>query len=208
MELPHWRYFISLEDEIVKISRFVEISKDNYGVYSIELTKLFLSICSEVGVVAKLLCKEVDLSLFNKERGNCNPTIDTYRTVIRAKFPKFHEAKVKIPFYNLSFMPWEAFKDNTSPAWWKQYNGVKHERNLNFKNANLENVLSSMSGLMMLLVYLYDRQSVIPLDSPYEPKLYEIEDLNYRHHGARWGAAQLGVKRAYSFVCNKAAAPD
>ena len=51
MKLPHWHYFISLEDEIVKISRFIEISEDNYDVYSIELTKLFLSICSEVDVI-------------------------------------------------------------------------------------------------------------------------------------------------------------
>ncbi len=195
MKLPHWHYFILLEDEIVKISRFIEISEDNYAVYSIELTKLFLSICSEVDVAAKLLCKEADISLFNIETGDRNPTMETYRTVIRTKFPQFHEANVRIPFYNLSFIPWQAFNDNTSPEWWKQYNGVKHERNLNFKNANLENVLFSMSGLMVLLVYLYGRQSVISLDAPYEPKLYEIEERYYRHQGARWGAAQLGVPK-------------
>ncbi len=195
MKIPYWHYFISLEDEIVKISRFIEISEDNYAVYSVELTKLFLSICSEVDVVAKLLCKEADIDLFNKERGNRNPTINTYRIVISAKFPQFHEASVKIPFYNLSFMPWDAFKDNTSPEWWKQYNGVKHERNLDFKNANLKNVLFSMAGLMVLLVYLYGRESVIILDAPYEPKLYEIEERYYRNQGIRWAPAHLGVPK-------------
>lgn len=180
------------------MSRFIEISEDNYDVYSIELTKLFLSICSEVDVVAKLLCKETDISLFNKIIGDRNPTMETYRTVIRTKFPQFHEANVKIPFYNLSFMPWEDFKDNAGPEWWKQYNGVKHERNLNFKNANLKNVLLAMSGLMVLLVYLYGRTSVISLDEPYEPKLYEIEERYYRYQGASWGGFSTGcAKRAY-----------
>ena len=195
MELPHWHYFMSLEDEIVKISKFIEINEDNYGVYSIELTKLFLSVCSEVDVVAKLLCKESDTDLFERTRNNRNATIEIYRTVIKAKFPQFHAANVKIPFYNLSFTPWEAFRDNTAPEWWRQYNGLKHERNLNFKNANLENILLSMSGLMVLLVYLYGRQSAISLDPPYDPKLYEIEERYYRYQGTRWGASQLGVPK-------------
>lgn len=197
MKMPYWHYFISLEDEIVKISKFIEICEDNFSVYSIELTKLLLSICSEVDVVAKLLCKEADIGLYNKIKGSHNATIETYRTVINTRFPQFHNVNVIIPFYNLSFLPWDAFKDNVNPEWWQQYNNVKHERNISFEKANLKNVLLSMAGLMVLLVYLYGRESVISLDATYEPKLYDIEKRYYRYEGTRWGAAQLGVPKEF-----------
>lgn len=195
MKQPHWHYFLLLEDELVKISRFIEMNKDNFKVYSIKLTKLFLSICSEVDVVARLLCKEADEILFNESKDSRNSNIETHRTVINTKFPDFHKANVKIPFYNLSFAPWDCFKENKNPAWWSEYNDVKHERNINFKKANLNNVLLSMSGLMVLLVYLYGRQSVISLDSSNKPQLFEIEETYYRSQGVAWECPQLGVPK-------------
>ncbi|MCG2757628.1 MAG: hypothetical protein L6263_04280 [Desulfobacteraceae bacterium] len=197
MKLPHWHYFLLLEDELDKISRFIEINEENYNVYSIELTKLLLSICSEVDVVAKLLCKEVDIILYDKIKGSGNANISTYRTVIHTIFPEFYKTNVAIPYYNLSFAPWNSFKENKSPAWWNEYNDVKHERNLNFKKANLENILNSMSGLMILLVYLYGRDSVIALDQPNDPKLFKIEETYYRYQGSVWAGSQLGVPKVF-----------
>ncbi|HLA29008.1 MAG TPA: hypothetical protein VJZ49_14065 [Syntrophales bacterium] len=195
MNRPHWHYFLLLEDELVGISRFIEFSEDNYKVYSIEFVKLFLSICSEVDVVAKLLCKEADSPLFDKTKGSHDPNMGTYRCVINSKFPGFHKAHVEIPFYNLSFVPWDNFKVNSSPSWWSEYNGVKHERNINFKKATLGNVLFSMSGLMVLLVYFHGHQSVISLDPPNKPKLYEIESAYYRTQGIAWESSQLYVPK-------------
>lgn len=197
MKQPHWHYFLLLEDDLVKISRFIEMNEDNYDVYSIELAKLFLSICSEVDVVAKLLCNEADAVLFKTTKGSRNPNIETYRTVLHVKFPHFHKANVKIPFYNLSFVPWGCFKENRSPEWWSEYNDVKHKRNINFKKANLKNVLLSMSGLMVLLVYLYGRQSVLSLDSSNQPELYEIEETYYRNQGVVWAGPQLAVPKQF-----------
>ncbi|WP_022664771.1 hypothetical protein [Desulfospira joergensenii] len=197
MNQPHWHYFLLLEDELVGISRFVELSEDNYEVYSIEFAKLFLSICSEVDVVAKLLCKEADSPLFDKTKGSRDPNMSTYRCVINSKFPDFHKAQVKIPLYNLSFEPWNNFKIDKSLPWWNEYNDVKHERNINFKKANLGNVLFSMSGLMVLLVYLYGYQSVVSLTSPNKPKLYEIESAYYRAQGIAWASSELYVPKGF-----------
>jgi hypothetical protein len=196
MNQPHWNYFLLLEDELVGISRFVELSEDNYKAYSIEFVRLFLSICSEVDVVAKLLCKEADSVIFDKTKGSHDPNMGTYRFVINSKFPGFHEAHVKIPLYNLSFVPWDNFKADSSPTWWSEYNGVKHERNINFKNATLGNVLFSMSGLMVLLVYFYGYQSsYISLDPQNKPKLFEIESAYYRTQGIAWETSQLYVPK-------------
>jgi len=52
----HWPYYLSLESDVDKLSRYIEFTEDNYSTYSVELVRIFLSICSEVDVVMKELC--------------------------------------------------------------------------------------------------------------------------------------------------------
>lgn len=52
----HWNYYIALEQDLSKVSRFIEFSEDNFETYSIELAHLLLAASSEVDVVLKSLC--------------------------------------------------------------------------------------------------------------------------------------------------------
>jgi len=90
MKYPHWQYFLSIECEIINISKYIEICSKNYKTFSIELVKLFLTICSEIDVVAKLLCKNVDLKMYNHLTGKKNANISIYRTIICKHFPKLY----------------------------------------------------------------------------------------------------------------------
>ncbi|OOE41692.1 hypothetical protein BZG00_01610 [Salinivibrio kushneri] len=58
MKLPHWQHFLSLEKDFVETVEYVELSDENALTYSIAYTKLYLAICSETDVIAKLVCKK------------------------------------------------------------------------------------------------------------------------------------------------------
>jgi hypothetical protein len=148
MKYPHWQYYKSIIGDIEVVSRYVEISTDNYSTYSIELTRLLLSAGSEIDVVAKLLCKLAD-----PEAAPDN--INKYREILTHKFPGLPEVEVAIPKYLISFKPWLDWLENKTPKWWDCYNKVKHERSQHFREADLENVLLATAGLCVLVSYLY-----------------------------------------------------
>lgn len=146
--LVHWNYFLALDSEVENLSRYIEFTTDNFKTYSIELTRFLLSVASEVDVVAKLLCNRVDPTAKAHN-------ITDYRNILNSKFPKIRDMKILIPRYGLELIPWDNWKNDKSPDWWSAYNDVKHQRDINFKKANLNNTLNSISGLLCLLLYYY-----------------------------------------------------
>ena len=151
MHFPHWQFFESLDDELYSLSRIVEFSKDNFSTYSVHFARLYLSVCSEIDVVSKLLCAQIKSSE-NAEN------IDEYRKLIVPKFPNFSALKIEMPGHDLDFQPWASWATNKNPQWWKSYNQVKHERNKFYRDANLGNVLDSSAGLLVLLVYFHQKE--------------------------------------------------
>jgi hypothetical protein len=148
MSYPHWDYFILLESDLAATSRFVEFSANNYKTYSTEFVKIFLAGCSEIDVVAKLLCQQINST------AKCDNVID-YQNIISGQYPKFHTVEVTVPWYSLKLEPWKDWGSGTTPVWWKAHNRVKHQRSNYFNEANLENVLLSMSALFALVLYFY-----------------------------------------------------
>lgn len=148
----HWNYFLALESDLQNISKFIEFTSENFNVFSIELTLLFLATASEVDVVAKQLCNLTDQS--NKANN-----IVEYKNIIMPHFSSITETTINIPRFNLEFTPWNEWENDKSPQWWSDYNDVKHNRVDNFKKANLGNVLNSMAGLFTLVLMYYKRLS-------------------------------------------------
>jgi hypothetical protein len=146
--LLHWNYFLALESDLEDLSRYIEFSKDNFSVYSIELAHLLLASSSEVDVMAKEICEILNPKV--KARN-----IDDYRTIITEYLPEFSSEKVFVPRYGLDFVPWLNWADGKSPIWWQGYNNVKHHRDEHFKDANLQHVLNSMGALLISVFYFY-----------------------------------------------------
>ena len=162
MRFPHWQFFESLDDELHSLSRIVDFSKDNFSTYSVHFARLYLSVCSEIDVVAKLLCAQIQAFAPPEN-------IDGYRALIAPKFPNFSTLRIEMPGHELDFQPWSAWNSNVNPQWWKSYNQVKHQRDKFFRDANLGNLLESSAGLLVLLVYqhqpeLYNRRGSIQPD--------------------------------------------
>jgi len=146
---PHWSYYFSLEDDLMETNRYVEICEDNFDTYSTQFTRLLLAAASEVDVVAKMLCKQIDPHGKPKN-------IDDYRRVIVPAFPAILAIQMGIEWNPLRIKPWESWARSTptNPDWWCAYNGVKHERNANFKDGNLRNALAAIASLYCLVRHL------------------------------------------------------
>lgn len=136
--LFHWNYFLALESDLERVSRYIEFVKSNFKTYSIELAHLLLAASSEVDVVAKALCQAID-SKAKLEN------IDQYKKTIRKQLPELITEKVLVPRYGLTLQPWSLWKGEKNPGWWRSYNKVKHERSNHFDEANLKNVLNAMA---------------------------------------------------------------
>lgn len=150
--LIHWNYFLALESDLAQISRYIEFDKKNFRTYSIELAHLLLASSSEVDVIAKGICGFL-------EPKSPAENINHYRAIINRNLPNFKKEFVYVPRFSLKLNPWSNWKSTKSqtknPLWWSSYNKVKHERNEYFAEANLKNVLNSISGLLVTVFYFY-----------------------------------------------------
>lgn len=144
----HWNYFLCLEDDIVELARWIELSEQNYNTYSLELARLLMTASAEVDVVAKLIATECFQS---KAKG-----IYAYQELFLGKFPTISKAQIDIPRYGLTLKPWSNWnKPRNPPAWWTANNDVKHHRTDHYNQATLKNTLNAVAALFHLLILYY-----------------------------------------------------
>jgi len=159
MKYLHWDYFLSLDSDLNEVSKFIEIHYDNFETYSIQLTRLYLSACSEIDVIAKLFCDVVSpgqLQKITEKPGKSRyPNMVDYRKVITGSCPKFYKMTIDLPKYGFSVEPWIDYMNDKNPSWWCDYNDVKHNRDKFFYKANLINTINAIAGLFVLAVYYY-----------------------------------------------------
>lgn len=145
--LPHWNYLLTLEDDLLHLSRFVDFS-GNRNTYSLEISRLLMAACAEVDVVMKQLCKRCDPK-------SSASTIGAYHKIVSQHAPALKSFKVTMPRFGLSMRPWVSWTQQKSPGWWMAYNKVKHHRHTHFKEATLKNSLNSVAGLFIAVLFLY-----------------------------------------------------
>jgi hypothetical protein len=157
MTYPHWTLFEVIDEELYAFSRHVEFVDANFSTYSVTLVRLYLSICSEVDVIAKLLCQRIGATIPSR------PDMDDYRQSLKSKYPNLSELKITIRPMAREIHPWEAWHQNQNPDWWRKYQLVKHQRDKYFADANLKNVLHAAAGLLVFLTYWH------------QPELYKLK---------------------------------
>lgn len=161
----HWNYFLSLEEDFLHISRFIQFHEDNRETYSIEFARLILAACSEVDVVAKSITKAL---------GPPTDRIHEHMAALLAVHPDIPKHKVVMDRFGLEVMPWDNWSRGKSPDWWSSHNAIKHDRGNHFKEANLMNTFRSIAGLFILLVY-YLRQLGVKQVHPI-PRVLSTDD--------------------------------
>jgi hypothetical protein len=183
MKFPHWQFFESVDDELHSLSRDIEFCQENFSTFSVNLSRLYLSVCSEIDVVAKLLCGRVSPS-------ETPENIDGYRGIVTKHFPHFFEMRTEMPSHGLEFQPWLRWKSGKNPEWWDGYNKVKHARSKYYSHANLGNVLESTAGLLIMLVYHY-QPDLYARNSEICPNFKMMRLERQYAHILRWGCDYL-----------------
>jgi hypothetical protein len=145
----HWPYYLSIESDVDKLSRYIEFTEDNYSTYSVELVRIFLSICSEVDVVMKEICAVISPT-------STPSSINQYKDIIKTELPGLITESAISSKFGLCFQPWIKWESGKiSPDWWVQHNNVKHQRNNYYYQANLRNVLEALAALYIANIYLH-----------------------------------------------------
>jgi len=162
----HWNYLLSIEEDLFTLFRFVEPTESNMSTYSLELARILFSASSEVDVVAKLICNNLNSDTIAKN-------INDYRQIITDLIPRFYEVTVHLPRYGLILNPWKNWGSEKNPDWWKAYNNVKHERNEHFQDANLMSTLNSVAALYVMLLFFYQEEAEEGQLSP-NPRLLTV----------------------------------
>ena len=167
----HWNYFLAIEEDLDRLSRFVDFS-GNDNAYSIEIARLFLSACSEVDVILKQLCEAIN-------QNSTASSINAYFNEIRNVIPQFLTFKVTVPRLGLTLQPWIDWNENQPPYWWQHHNKVKHHRHEHFEQANLKNCLNSIAGLYVAVLYLYQQQAENGELLQF-PRLFNVADEHFK----------------------------
>lgn len=138
-------YFLSLEKRFIELSEYIEITEDNFNVYSNYITLLLITTCSEFEVVSKELSKHFDehpkniFNIYNCFKKEC------YKNIL--------EESVSLDLFKIDVKPFEKWDENNVPFWWDAYNGVKHNRALEYKKGNLKTLIYALSALSIVNHY-------------------------------------------------------
>lgn len=165
---PHWNYLLSIEDELERISRYVEFDERNSHCFSIEIARVLMACGAETDVVCKQLCKKLNPA---SEAGNINQ----YRAEIKAAVPAIPAFEVLLPRFGLTLHPWDNWERDEVPIWWTAHNKVKHHRDSEFHQGNLKNALNSVAGLFVMVLYLYREKATSGQLNP-SPLLLKVTD--------------------------------
>ncbi|WP_354675276.1 hypothetical protein [Cupriavidus alkaliphilus] len=168
----HWNYFLALEEDLDRLSRYVDLAGGNDATHSIEIARLLLGASSEVDVVLKQLCRK-------HHPKSAAATINAYFGVVSEACPNFIGFEVQIPRYGLTLHPWSNWAEGVPPIWWQDHNKVKHHRDVHFSKANLKNCVNSVAALFVAVLHLYEEPGrngeLLQL-----PRLFNVGDQHFR----------------------------
>jgi hypothetical protein len=183
----HWRYFQTLEEDLLSCSRYVHFAEKNFDTYSTEFSRIIFAAASEFDAVAKRLCAAIDPELEGQ-----GSDIGRYRETITSEYPGFCELELEVSLNErLELQPWKRWGtdpegEEPHPEWWRSYNDLKHERVRHIEKATLGTALKSTAGLLVGLMYWFRRSD--NQEKAYEPpKLFSPKSYSIvTGTGERW----------------------
>jgi len=184
--LNYWKYFLSIEEELINTSKYVEFDNDNMRVFSTEFTKIILTASSEVDVLLAEISKLYGLT---KKK----PNFKDHFNIINKHVISLMSENVYLKNYGLIVSPFADWNDSEELAWHKSYNKLKHKRGTHYKEGNLENALLSVGALFTTSIHYYlckaeiknpeHRITLLSVIKSIEPKskLFKFTNPLYQH---------------------------
>jgi len=160
------RAFLLIQSDLQRLFEFVEPSDTNLTAYSYRTHELLMRTCIEIEANFKAILKE---NIFNPSDKNGNPRSEkTWNIHDYKKVNKSHHLaayRVHIPIWEGTRSIFEPFKQWAVPtelSWYQAYNKSKHDRRIEFKEANFNNLLNSVAGLLVLLSSQFRTETFSP----------------------------------------------
>lgn len=158
-------------NDLKKIFEYIEPCDENVNVYSHRIYELFLRASTEFEANCKGILNA------NSYLKTSDFNIIDYSKIEKAT--KLSEYSVKLDIWSSGkkiFQPFKDWKNSHTLKWYKAYNNVKHDRQNNFKDASLENLLNSIAGLLCIL---YSQFSYSAFFTYNQLMMYHTDDEGY-----------------------------
>jgi len=169
------RAYRIIQDDLEKLFDYIEPCENNKNAYSHRTFELLLRGATEVEANCKGILKA------NGYRPGCtHMTMNDYYKIEQAT--KLSEYQVNLQCWHprpLELKPFENWGatpsgittsgsvGNHSLLWYQAYNAAKHNRDTNFHESNLLNVVNCIAGLLCLLYSQFEYQFVNPYQSTF-----------------------------------------
>lgn len=143
------RAYAIIERDLVELFNYIEPADANLCTYSHKMYELLLRVSTEF----ETNCKAVLNANGYAKASGTNLNIQDYHKIDKAS--KLSEYKIILDTWLPSQKVFQPFKDWSSGRtlrWYQSYNAVKHDRSTEFREASLENVMASVTGLLSILV--------------------------------------------------------
>lgn len=185
-----WKFIQSLQEDLLKASRYVEFSQRNSGTYSVEFDRIILAAGSEINSIFESLVRHQAIII------NGNLDIIKAGSVLLPLMPSISNVEVELLNSDfLVFKPWDGWSSGSSPDWWRKvYNKLKHDRAQSYSEATLVNAVTSTAALVVLSLYSHRLLTgdCAQIDAFLGPHLFSITDgvpkeYGYGGGGVSWG---------------------
>ncbi len=165
------RAFVLIQNDLKKLFEYIEPDDNNFLTYSYRIHELFIRTCIEIEANFKAILKENIYSPKDKSakirKENTWNIFDFNKIEITHHLSSY---KVLVPIWNGNhsvFQPFKEWKDKTSLSWYTAYNRSKHNRQSEFSQANFNNLINAITGLLIVLSSQFGRQDFSPSDPLY-----------------------------------------
>jgi len=160
-----------LEKELVELSYYITFDKKQLTIYSTKIADMILRTVSEIENISKELCKKENIKFYDSKKhirkivyfNDYFQELDkvyglSYRLIdftLQNCNDNIFDSKL-IPFRKDKIIK-VGQKERATWAWYDAYNKIKHDRVKNFRQADLNNLIYSLSALFILNVYYMDK---------------------------------------------------
>jgi hypothetical protein len=140
------RSYKILESDLKKVFEYIEPSDDNLSTYSHRTYELLLRAATEFESNCKIILEANGYTM------STHLNITHYCKIDKAA--KLSEYEVCLDIWRPQrkiIRPFQQWQSGHSLSWYQAYNDVKHNRQINFNQANVDNLVQAVAGVYALL---------------------------------------------------------
>lgn len=163
----YWPVYKNLEEETLQLSKYIQFTDDQLGVYSMHIADLLVRCAMEIEALSKeLYWENGGVKVYGKDTKERDLFFDTdciafldglwgiCQKELFVSSTKFYFEKAE----NRKLCPLHKANKRSGAKWNKAYQAVKHDRKNSLKQGKIEHLISALGALFILNVYYIDEK--------------------------------------------------